>query len=109
MYALRIKHGEHKGKYVGKKRSRSWDWKPSETLDQARIFSTIGGVKSFFGRVYGGAGFKEFLAEHREYLSSMPRKDIPEAILKNYHKERETFRIQYTDRYELVELKVKEV
>jgi hypothetical protein len=81
-YILRIKDGDHKGQYVGRKGIRSWDWKFQEDPNNARVFASEAGVKRFHGRVYEhGFNWKKASKE-----------------------EEKAARLPYTDRYELVEI-----
>lgn len=50
MFILKIK-GTNPPKYVGRKRTRSWDWTPQTDISKARIFISEAGVKKFFGKV----------------------------------------------------------
>jgi len=47
MFILKIKKS---GKFVGKKGFRSWDWKEQDDWRKARVFASIGGIKSFAGK-----------------------------------------------------------
>lgn len=118
MYVLKIKDGENKGKYVGKKGYRSWDWKAQDDINNARMFSSISGIKNFFGTCYGSKGDKKFVNFRKKYdelfekfksLSHTEKINNEEfkEIRKNYSIELEEYKLSYEDRYELVELEVK--
>lgn len=95
MFVLKIIKGEDTGKYVGKIGAYRSMWKPQESIDKARIFTSIAAIKNFFGKRYARDGVQKVDEEYEIH------RDV-----KKRNKDRELYRIPYTKYYEVIEINI---
>lgn len=116
-YVLKIKNGDNRGQYVGRKGFRSWSWKPQEDINNARVFASIAGIKAFHGRVTTPSIRDEIQRRSSEMIKKvfgtrMTYRDINTSYdwkkIKKFRREHRKIELElcipFTDRYEAIEV-----
>lgn len=114
--------GPNIGKYVGRKGMRSWDWKGQEDPNNARVFTSITGIKIFHGHPKNAKIKEEIILRSNElrikiFGSNLSNREINTSedfnkirkFRRAHNKIVKELSIPYTDYYEAIEVTLNKI